>query len=235
MTDGASGVVRKVQELSKIRVPMKVQFARFVLDMGREQLLRDGAAVPLTRKAFEVLKVLVERRPDVVNKQTIADAVWGEAITDAALTVVVAEIRKALDDSATKPRYIRTATGRGYAFCFEDQAPAGLVGPVRYFLSAQGRRFALPEGELIVGRDSTCEIRLDDPSVSRRHALLTVRGVTVNVEDLQSTNGILINGRRPTGRVLLASGDRIQLGSVDTLLEAVGSSEGRDTVRLPGH
>ena len=51
---------------------MRIQFGRFLLDTGRAQLFEGGTAAPLTPKAFGVLCLLVERRPDVVDKDTIA-------------------------------------------------------------------------------------------------------------------------------------------------------------------
>jgi predicted component of type VI protein secretion system len=79
----------------------------------------------------------------------------------------------------------------------------------------------LSEGQFAVGRSAACQLSLDDPLVSRRHALLTVSPDGVTVEDLQSRNGVVVNGERITGRVLLSPGDRIVIGSQElTLLEA---------------
>ena len=55
---------------------MRVRFAPFTFDSGRQQLLADGREVALSPKAFEVLQLLLEHRPDVVDKQTIAARVW---------------------------------------------------------------------------------------------------------------------------------------------------------------
>jgi len=79
----------------------------------------------------------------------------------------------------------------------------------------------LSEGQFAVGRSAACQLSLDDPLVSRRHALLTVSPDGVTVEDLQSRNGVVVNGERITGRVALNPGDRIVIGSQElTLLEA---------------
>ncbi len=79
----------------------------------------------------------------------------------------------------------------------------------------------LSEGQFAVGRSAACQLSLDDPLVSRRHALLTVSADGVTVEDLQSRNGVVVNGERITGRVELRPGDRIVIGSQElTLLEA---------------
>jgi predicted component of type VI protein secretion system len=78
----------------------------------------------------------------------------------------------------------------------------------------------LSEGQFAVGRNATCQLSLDDPLVSRRHALLTVTHDGVTIEDLQSRNGVLVNGKRSGGRVDLVVGDRILIGAQElTLLQ----------------
>src|SRR5437016_11280392 len=76
----------------------------------------------------------------------------------------------------------------------------------------------LSEGQFAVGRNASCQLSLDDPLVSRRHALLTVSPDGVTVEDLQSRNGVLVNGRRIHGRTLLTAGDRIVIGAQELTL-----------------
>jgi predicted component of type VI protein secretion system len=78
----------------------------------------------------------------------------------------------------------------------------------------------LTEGQFAVGRNASCQLSLDDPLVSRRHALLTVSREGVTVEDLQSRNGVIVNGKRIQGRVMLEVGDRIVIGAQElTLLQ----------------
>ncbi len=84
----------------------------------------------------------------------------------------------------------------------------------------------LIEGQFAVGRNASCQLSLDDPLVSRRHALLTVGEDGVTIEDLQSRNGVVVNGQKIGGRVALSSGDRIVIGAQElTLLQ------GRDVAR----
>ncbi|MCP4868598.1 MAG: GGDEF domain-containing protein [Proteobacteria bacterium] len=72
---------------------------------------------------------------------------------------------------------------------------------------------------VFVGRDATCEFPLDDPSVSRRHAriylerLQSAGEALVVLQDLQSTNGTLVNGEQ-VDRATLKHGDRIHIGDV---------------------
>ncbi len=66
-------------------------------------------------------------------------------------------------------------------------------------------------GELIVGRHHSCDVVLDEPSVSRRHARLVFRDGSWVVQDLESTNGTIVNGVG-VGRCALLPGDRLLLG-----------------------
>lgn len=81
------------------------------------------------------------------------------------------------------------------------------------------REYEVVSGSLRIGRGPDNEIRIDDPAVSARHALVTVRpspymeGLQdVFVEDLGSTNGTLVNGK-PAARHLLKHGDVLRVGT----------------------
>ena len=78
----------------------------------------------------------------------------------------------------------------------------------------------LSEGTFAVGRNASCQLSLDDPLVSRRHALFEVAGAVVTVEDLNSRNGVIVNGHRIDGKVQISVGDRILIGSQELTLLA---------------
>lgn len=83
----------------------------------------------------------------------------------------------------------------------------------------------MSEGEFAVGRNASCQLSLDDPLVSRRHALLVVSGDTVTVRDLGSRNGVLVNGEKIEGTVTVMDGDRILIGAQEmTLVATSGAS-----------
>ena len=95
-------------------------FGDLELDRERRQLLRSGGAVPLEPKAYELLCLLVDRRPKALSRAQIRNAIWpGTFISESTLGVVVNKLRQALDDNARQPRLIRTVHGFGYAFCGE--------------------------------------------------------------------------------------------------------------------
>lgn len=70
----------------------------------------------------------------------------------------------------------------------------------------------LSDGTWIIGRGESCRIRFDDPLVSERHAILTVRGERVLLEDLRSANGTYVNGEPIDQAVELDSSMVVQIG-----------------------
>jgi diguanylate cyclase (GGDEF)-like protein len=86
---------------------------------------------------------------------------------------------------------------------------------VLYSGAEPGQRFALPEGTLSMGRAPDCQVLLDNPAISRRHAELQVQGAEVRLRDLGSVNGSWVNEQRlRENTVLLADGDMLRLGEV---------------------
>lgn len=79
-----------------------------------------------------------------------------------------------------------------------------------YLSLASGRSLAVRDG-LVLGRVAECDLVIDDGKASRRHARIHVEAGVVEVEDLGSSNGTLLNGKPVTRRVL-RSGDEIQIG-----------------------
>jgi pSer/pThr/pTyr-binding forkhead associated (FHA) protein len=77
--------------------------------------------------------------------------------------------------------------------------------------SETGRVVRLTPPSLVIGRGADADLRLADTGVSRRHAELQVDGDDVQLVDLRSTNGTLVNGRR-VERISLVDGDRISVG-----------------------
>ena len=91
--------------------------------------------------------------------------------------------------------------------------------PPRALLLVGGRRLVVaPEGA-VIGRSRDCDVVLDDAGISRRHAHVrpTMQGWAI--EDLGSTNGVLLNGERLRGSRPLQVGDRIELGTTEIVFE----------------
>ena len=81
--------------------------------------------------------------------------------------------------------------------------------------------FELPPGRFLIGRSTECQLSLDDPLVSRKHALLVVSDDQVEVQDLGSRNGVLVNGEKIAGLHRVDHGDRIMVGSQEMTLSVV--------------
>src|SRR6185436_5022 len=93
----------------------RYSFGEFTLDLERGVLLRSGADVDLRPKAFQVLRVLVERHGRLVSKQELLDAVWGRVVvTEGSIAKCLIDIRRAIDDAAQTS--IKTVPRRGYIF-----------------------------------------------------------------------------------------------------------------------
>jgi pSer/pThr/pTyr-binding forkhead associated (FHA) protein len=94
--------------------------------------------------------------------------------------------------------------------------------------SSFGLSFALRGPTMTIGRDPTIEIRLDDVTVSRKHATLTLHGNAWYLCDLQSTTGSRRNGERlpPGQQVPLREGDLLQFGETALRFETRAGGQG---------
>ncbi len=84
---------------------------------------------------------------------------------------------------------------------------------VPYLTDAAGRRFALAEQPIIIGRSDKCAIFIADPRASRRHAQIAWDGEIATLSDLGSANGTFLNGRRVSAPEVLRDGDEIAVAS----------------------
>jgi DNA-binding winged helix-turn-helix (wHTH) protein len=198
---------------------MRLVFGECEFDSGRRVLLRHGSVRPLSPKAFQVLELLLDRRPEAVTKAELLERLWpGTFVSDASLHNVVAEIRAALGDGPRAARYIRTVPRYGYAFHGDARlAPAVEIsrdpfpGPR---LLSDAHEWLLADGSNLLGRDRDCSVRIDSPTLSRHHARIVVANGGATVEDLGSKNGTQVNGQLVSQPVALRDSDRIQVGSV---------------------
>lgn len=97
-----------------------IRFGPFQFDFDAYRLRCNGEDVALEPKVAELLAVLVERRDRVVSRQELFDQLWPrQEVGDAALSRLIYALRKALDDDAAAPMYIRTVPRRGIQFVAE--------------------------------------------------------------------------------------------------------------------
>ena len=198
---------------------MTSRFGPFSLDSRTRQLLRDGREVTLSPKAFQLLLLLVENRSRALSRQELHEQLWPSTfVLETNLAGLVAEIRRALEETAEKPSFVRTMHRFGYRFIGAvDDADKSLESgkPVaKYWLVWETKQVPLTEGDNIVGRGADASVWIDAPGVSRHHARIVVRQGEATLEDLGSKNGTYIGVDRVTIPRLLTDGDQVRLGSV---------------------
>ncbi|MET8855735.1 DUF3662 and FHA domain-containing protein [Streptomyces sp. NPDC004579] len=91
--------------------------------------------------------------------------------------------------------------------------PAGPAagGRMRHWVEINGSRHQISRPTLVLGRSTEADVRIDDPGVSRRHCEIRT-GTPSTIQDLGSTNGIVVDGQHTT-RATLRDGSRIVVGS----------------------
>jgi DNA-binding winged helix-turn-helix (wHTH) protein len=205
-------------------VALKLRFAEFVFDEDRRLVLRGSEPVHLEPKAFELLALLLARRPNALSKKEIREAIWpGAYVSESSLPGLVGDLRAALGDDWADPKLIRTVRGYGYAFCgttLEDRGPTGEA--CRWIVLHAGHEIALPEGIHLIGRGEKCLIRCESPRVSRHHAQVRVTEATAIVEDLGSRNGTWLRGERIEGASEIHPGDTVSVGPDEIQFVAAG-------------
>ena len=101
-----------------------------------------------------------------------------------------------------------------------EVVPHGTVPLARFFLRYQAIDLKLDATEFVVGRTAGCHLVLGDALVSRRHAAFRVTRDGVEVRDLGSRNGVLVNGARIEGPSVLKDGDQVRVGAQDLLVSS---------------
>jgi DNA-binding winged helix-turn-helix (wHTH) protein len=209
----------------------RVGFGEFALDTNTRELLLGGQPVHLSPKAYQLLTILVEGRPNALSKSELQRRLWpGTFVVEANVANLVGEIRDALGDDPRRPRFLRTVHGFGYAFqgTAAERGPAAASGTLCRLIW-KGGRATLSEGEHLLGRDAEASVVLDSPSVSRRHARILVATGEATLEDLGSKNGTFLNDRRVGTPLALADGDKLRVGSVGMTFRILSSAASTQT------
>lgn len=212
-----------------------VRFGLFSLDPATRQLLRDGQEVSLSPKAFQLLSLLVVNRARAVSRQEVHQALWPSTfVLDTNIASLVAEIRRALDDDAATPRFVRTMYRFGYRFVAHVEEPPMTAvqtpSAAKYWLVWDLRHVPLAEGSHLIGREADASVWIDAPGVSRHHARILIDGGDATLEDLGSKNGTYVAGERVTNPRRLCDGDQIRVGSVVVTFQIPRVSVATETV-----
>jgi len=200
---------------------MRFCFDHFVLDSDARELLRDGEAVHLSPKAYQLLEALVENRPKALSKSALHDLLWPNTfVVETNLANLVVEIRGVIGDKPRRPRFLRTVHGYGYAFRApgDDVVPrsspvAGRAQPGGvHCVIWQRRVIPLEPGENVIGRDEDVAVCIKAADVSRRHARIVIENDAARLEDLGSKNGTYLMEHRLEKQVVLRNGDSFRVG-----------------------
>ncbi|MGD9564245.1 MAG: winged helix-turn-helix domain-containing protein [Pyrinomonadaceae bacterium] len=153
------------------------RFDRFQVDEPNRQLLRNGEAVSLPKKAFDLLLVLLKNNGRAVTKNELLDKVWPDQfVEEVNLTVQVAALRKALCENKENARYILTIPKHGYRFVAEFQSEKEsepIVEPLtatRFFVqpAAAGNLAPVEDGGTMAGLRSEANVVREPESSVRR-------------------------------------------------------------------
>jgi DNA-binding winged helix-turn-helix (wHTH) protein/TolB-like protein len=113
---------------------VKSRFGPFEFDSVSRELRRDGEIVKLQSQPAQVLAVLIEHAGEVVTRDALRTAIWGDDTFvdfDKGLNFAIAQVRTALGDSADAPTYVRTFPKRGYQFIAGVQPNGAAETPPR--------------------------------------------------------------------------------------------------------
>ena len=100
---------------SGVQPPSNYRFADLTLDPARRSVTREGQSIELKVLDFDLLRLLVESAPNVVNADVLAEKVWGRHfVSPENVAQRVMLLRQSLTDDANRPRYIETVRNKGY-------------------------------------------------------------------------------------------------------------------------
>ncbi len=129
-----------------------------------------------------------------------------------------------MDDSLPTGRF--TVSSAAVAGVDGSDPSATQIRKASLVLEVNGIRHPLSPPGVVIGRGTEADLRINDPGISRRHARIEVHGdgdeLQITIEDLGSTNGILINGRR-VRQATLSAGSRFEIGSTRLAITSPGT------------
>lgn len=172
------------------------RFGEFTFDCGSHQLQRDGLELHLSPKARQLLRILLTNRPKAISREEIYDTLWPSTfVCETNMASIISELRRAMGDDARSGQYIRTVHGFGYAFA-GDAETLRHEARVAALLLVEGQRHPLYTGKNLIGRSHDCDVVLTGATVSRHHAVITIMGNTITIEDIGSRNGTYVGSKK---------------------------------------
>jgi len=118
-------------------------FGEFELDLSEETLRQNGEKLNINHRMFQVLRLLIEMRGEIVSKGEFFEKVWdGSFVEDNNLTVTIRALRKVLGDDAKKATFIENVPRKGYRFVADVRGFDGVNGNRTEITNANGRNGA---------------------------------------------------------------------------------------------
>ena len=134
LESGADDYITKPFSLAVLRARVNTQLRRsetvsppaehlelgpFLFDFGRMDFRKNGAPIELSKTEQKLLRLLVENRGRTLTRSVLVDRIWtdgAEYVDENALSVTVKRLRGKLEDSPSKPQYLKTVYGLGYTW-----------------------------------------------------------------------------------------------------------------------
>ena len=102
--------------------PERLELGGYIFDFGRMSFLKEGVPVELSKREQQLLRLLVENRGQTLTRAALVDRIWtdgAEYVDENALSVTVKRLRDKLEDTPSRPRYIKTVYGLGYTWAVD--------------------------------------------------------------------------------------------------------------------
>jgi len=111
-------VLRRVNEKPKISSEKQISFGKIMVDFQKYECFKEGKKITLTTLEFDLLKFLIDKKGNIVDRDQIMNEVWGADVFVAPRTVDthILNLRKKIEDNPAQPEWIIGVRGRGYKF-----------------------------------------------------------------------------------------------------------------------
>lgn len=153
-------------------------FGPYELDLRSRRLLRDGVAVSLSARHFDLLHMLVSRAGEVLSKDQLIAVAWPDvAVTDNSIEQAISALRRSLNASVAEP-YIETQARRGYRFSaavkklatrHSDEALEALLAPHRAWMEGRAALETLERDQILRARAVFAEVLREVPTEAPAH------------------------------------------------------------------
>jgi Tol biopolymer transport system component/DNA-binding winged helix-turn-helix (wHTH) protein len=117
--------------------PARLVFGPFEVNSATGELRKSGIRIRLSGQPFQILQILLEHPGELVTREQLREQLWKDGTFvdfEGGLNAAINKLRRALNDSADKPRYIETVPAHGYRFIgkleYRDSAPVALDEPI---------------------------------------------------------------------------------------------------------